>query len=75
MRKFHPLAVQVINEGKTIYRLNIGQPDLPTPRAFYDDIRNFEQSTLGYEASPDAAFYETPDKGIDEVRIAYVRNQ
>ena len=74
MRKFHPLAVQVINEGKTIYHLSIGQPSC-RQRAIYDAIRNFEQSTLGYEASPDAAFYETPDKGIDEVHIAYVRNQ
>ena len=75
MRKFHLLAVQAVNEGKRIYHLSIGQLDLPTPRAFYDDIRNFKQSSLGYEASHDAAFYETPGKGINEVRIAYVRSQ
>ena len=54
MRKFHPLAVQAKKEGKTIYHLNIGQPDLSTPKAFYDAVRNFEQSTLAYEASPGA---------------------
>ena len=32
MRKFHPLAVAAEKAGKTIYHLNIGQPDLPTPR-------------------------------------------
>ena len=38
MRKFHPLAVQAKKEGKKIYHLNIGQPDLPTPPAFYPPI-------------------------------------
>ena len=28
MRKFHPYAVQAEKEGKHIYHLNIGQPEL-----------------------------------------------
>ena len=52
MRKFHPLAVQAREAGKTIYHLNIGQPDLPTPQAFYDAVRQFDPATLEYEASP-----------------------
>ena len=52
MRKFHPLAVAAEQEGKKIYHLNIGQPDLPTPQAFYDTIRDFSTKTLAYEASP-----------------------
>ena len=52
MRKFHPLAVATQKQGKRIYHLNIGQPDLPTPQAFYDAVRNFDASTLAYEASP-----------------------
>ena len=39
-------------QGKKIYHLNIGQPDLPTPQAYYDAIRNFDAKTLEYEASP-----------------------
>ena len=39
-------------QGKHIYHLNIGQPDLPTPEAFYDTIREFDAKTLEYEASP-----------------------
>ena len=39
-------------QGKHIYHLNIGQPDLPTPQAFYDAVRNFDARTLEYEASP-----------------------
>ncbi|MBQ8621644.1 MAG: pyridoxal phosphate-dependent aminotransferase [Oscillospiraceae bacterium] len=52
MRKFHPLAVDAKRKGKKIYHLNIGQPDLKTPQAFYDAVRNFDADTLAYEASP-----------------------
>ena len=46
------MAVQAEKNGKTIYHLNIGQPDLPTPPAYYDAIRAFDAKTLSYEASP-----------------------
>ena len=52
MRKFHPLAVQAKEDGKKIYHLNIGQPDIPTPQAFYEATQNFADKTLAYEASP-----------------------
>lgn len=32
--------------------MNIGQPDLKTPQAFYDAVRDFGDETLAYEASP-----------------------
>lgn len=52
MRKFHPLAVEAEQNGKNIYHLNIGQPDLETPAAFYEAIKNFDQKTVAYDASP-----------------------
>ena len=52
MRKFHPLAVQAKKDGKNIFHLNIGQPDLATPKEFYEAIRSFDETTLAYEASP-----------------------
>ena len=52
MRKYHPLAVAAVEQGKTIYHLNIGQPDLPTPQQFYDTVRNFHYPTLSYAESP-----------------------
>ena len=39
-------------KGKKIYHLNIGQPDLPTPEAYYDAVNSFRAKTLEYEASP-----------------------
>ena len=52
MRKFHPYAVAAEAKGKKIYHLNIGQPDLPTPTAYYDAVRNFDRKTLAYAESP-----------------------
>ena len=67
MRKFHPLAVKAKNDGKKIFHLNIGQPDLPTPQAFYDAVKAFDQSTLAYAPSP--GMPET----IDAVRNYYAK--
>ncbi len=39
-------------KGKKIYHLNIGQPDLPTPEAYYEAVNSFHARTLEYEASP-----------------------
>ena len=73
MRKFHPHAVEAKKMGKKIYHLNIGQPDLPTPQAYYEAIRKFDAPTLEYEASPgmpvliDAIrrYYQTLDVYLD----------
>ena len=35
-----------------IYHLNIGQPDVQTPPAFFEAIRKFEQPVLEYAPSP-----------------------
>ena len=68
MRMFHPLAVAAKEQGKKIYHLNIGQPDLPTPTEFYDAIRDFRQETLAYAASPGMPVL------IDAIRGYYKNN-
>lgn len=52
MRKFHPLAVKAKQNGKKIYHLNIGQPDIATPQEYYDAVRNFSDKTVAYAESP-----------------------
>ena len=52
MRKFHPFAMAAKEKGKKIYHLNIGQPDLPTPEAYYNAVNSYRAKTLEYEASP-----------------------
>ena len=52
MRKFHPYAVAAKARGIKVYHLNIGQPDVQTPPAFFEAIRKFEQPVLEYAPSP-----------------------
>jgi len=52
MRKFHPLAVEAVRRGKKIYHLNIGQPDIPTPPAFWEAVRSYASPVLAYAPSP-----------------------
>lgn len=52
MRKFHPFAMAAEAKGRKIYHLNIGQPDIETPVAFFDAVRGFEQPVLEYAPSP-----------------------
>ena len=52
MRKFHPYAVAAEARGVSIYHLNIGQPDVQTPPAFFKAIKEFEQPVLAYAPSP-----------------------
>lgn len=51
MRKFHPYAVAAKAAGKKVYHLNIGQPDIKTPPAFFEALRSFDSSVLAYAAS------------------------
>lgn len=51
IRKLAPLATQAEDRGVMIYRLNIGQPDLPTPKKALDALRNIDRITLEYSPS------------------------
>lgn len=52
MRKFHPYAVEAKRRGKTIYHLNIGQPDIKTPASYLDTLHAFSDDVLAYAESP-----------------------
>ena len=51
MRKFAPYAAEAVKKGKKVYHLNIGQPDIATPEAFFDAVRSFSQPVLAYAPS------------------------
>jgi len=51
MRKFHPFAAAAAAKGRKIYHLNIGQPDIATPPAYFDAVRNFSLPVLEYAES------------------------
>lgn len=45
IRKLAPLAYQAEDKGVKIYRLNIGQPDLPTPQKALDILKNIDRKS------------------------------
>ena len=51
IRKLAPLADDAKKRGVHVYHLNIGQPDLPTPQAALDAIRNIDRAVLEYSPS------------------------
>ena len=51
IRKLAPLAYKAEDEGVEIYRLNIGQPDLPTPQKALDVLSKIDHNTLEYSPS------------------------
>ena len=57
MRKFHPYALAAEKRGVKIHHLNIGQPDIPTPPAFFDAVRHYRSDVLSYAPSPGVPEY------------------
>ncbi len=51
IRKLAPLARAAKQEGVKVYRLNIGQPDLPTPQKGLDALKTIDRKTLEYSPS------------------------
>lgn len=51
IRKLVPLAEAAKKQGKKVYHLNIGQPDIETPREFFDAVKNFDEKVLAYAFS------------------------
>jgi len=54
IRKLAPFADRAIEEGKKIYFLNIGQPDISTPKVALDAVKNNDLDILSY--SPSSGF-------------------
>jgi len=48
IRKFKPYADAAIADGVKIFFLNIGDPDIPTPKPILDAVRSFNDPILGY---------------------------
>ena len=60
IRKLAPLADAAKQRGVHVFPLNIGQPDLPTPQAAIDAIRNIDRKVLEY--SPSAGYRSYREK-------------
>lgn len=68
IRKLVPYANAARANGKKVYPLNIGQPDIKTPEGYFDAIKNFKQEVLEYADSHGDFTL------IDEISKYYARN-
>jgi len=62
IRKLMPYANQAKKNGIKVYHLNIGQPDIETPKVMMDVYHNFEEKVLSYG----------PSQGLDVYRQGLV---
>lgn len=63
IRKLTPYADQAKRDGKKVYHLNIGQPDIPTPEGMLDAIKNIDFNIWAYTASEGTLTYRTKLSG------------
>jgi len=61
IRKLVPFAETAKKAGKKVYHLNIGQPDISTPKVALDAIHNFSDKVVEYSHS---AGFESYRKGL-----------
>ena len=73
IRRLTPFAEAAKRQGKTIYHLNIGQPDIPPPQVALDAIRDLRIVSLEYTHSAGnetyrrklAEYYKRYDINVD----------
>ncbi len=63
IRKLVPFANAAKKQGKKIYHLNIGQPDIKTPQAAFDAVKQADLEVLAY--SPSEGFEWYRDKIVE----------
>lgn len=51
IRRLVPLANKAVEKGLKVYRLNIGQPDVPTPPEAIEALRHIDRKVLEYSPS------------------------
>lgn len=73
IRKLVPFAEEAKKKGRKVYHLNIGQPDIPTPKVALDALKNISLNVIEYSHSAGnesyrkkmAAFYRKININID----------
>ena len=67
IRRFNTYAFEAEAEGKKVYRLNIGQPDVETPPCFKEAINNYDKKVIAYAES--GGVTELLDAMIDYMKM------
>ncbi|MCB0409814.1 MAG: pyridoxal phosphate-dependent aminotransferase [Flavobacteriales bacterium] len=63
IRKLVPYAEAAKKKGRTVFHLNIGQPDIETPQVALDAVKNIDFNVIEYSHS---AGFESYRKGLAE---------
>ncbi len=77
IRKLVPYAEQAKAQGVLVHHLNIGQPDVVTPRRFFDAVATFPDNVLAYGHSAGfhdlrhgmAAYYRRLGYDVDDDQV------
>jgi len=77
IRKLVPYAEQAKKQGKKVYHLNIGQPDISTPDVSLEAIHNYEENVIEYSHSAGnesyrrglSEYYQALDIDVDHSQI------
>jgi aspartate aminotransferase len=67
IRRLAPLAVAAAQAGKKVFNLNIGQPDIPSPRVILDRLASFDEANVAYGPSQGLPEF------IESIRAYYAR--
>ena len=59
IRKLVPFAEDAVQQGKSVYYLNIGQPDIKTPQVALDAIKQADIEVLAYSRSEGSESYRS----------------
>ncbi len=51
IRRLTPLLLDAKKRGIVVHHLNIGQPDIETPKPFWDAVKNYDEKVLAYGLS------------------------
>ena len=54
-----PEATKAKERGIKIYHLNIGQPDIESPKIFLQKVKEFDEKVVAYEKSEGNALFRT----------------
>lgn len=62
IRKFLPMVLEAEKKGIRVYKINVGDPDIPVPKEFWEGLNRYKEKTIGY----------APSTGIREHTEAWV---
>lgn len=74
IRKLVPYAEEAYKQGKTVYHLNIGQPDIKTPEIALDSVKVHSLEILAYSRSEGSEDYRKKIAGYyhkNNINVSY----